>query len=356
MPNELNDFVKSFVRPSKFKVFVVLTFTFAGYWLGRFSGNCMTAEYVRLYMRSENHDTTKKQLEVETAKFYRKARLDALQKCCPQQLSLQRLSEQEAKNALRHIIVDRKNKLLYCYIPKVASSNMKRLILTLQNYTDNSNAIKYIDHQGFEFLSDVTASEKDHMIKTFFKFLFVRHPLHRMLSAYRNKFIEPNAQFELQYGRKIVQKYRIPSVPINQVNGKNVTFQEFIRYLIDKETYVQEMNEHWMPMYELCQPCYINYNFIGSFESLTLDTNALLTKLHAPDNIAFPIKQSFYGTSINREAVATFYRSITTEEYKSLHGRYMNDFKCFAALMLVFLKASNLATKPRTDAIRSVCI
>ena len=314
-------------RPNAFKVFLVLIFTYIGYWFGRRTCNYTTIE-TGLNVRKE-HDS-KTRLQAKTAKFNREARLGALRKCCQQQLTFHTLSEKEGNNVLRHIIVDRKNKLLYCYIPKVASSNMKRLMLTLQNYTDDSNAIKYFDHRGFEFLSDATPKERDHMVKTFFKFLFVRHPLHRILSAYRNKFIHPNAQFELQYGRKIVRKYRIPSAPINQVNGKDVTFQEFIRYLIDKETYVQKMNEHWMPMYELCQPCYINYNFVGSFESLTLDTNALLTKLHAPEKVAFPIKQSFYGTSMNREAVATFYRNITTEEYKSLHGRYMNDFKCFS--------------------------
>ena len=245
-------------------------------------------------------------------------------------MTLHSLPEQEAKNVLRHIIVDRKNKLLYCYIPKVASSNMKRLMLTLQNYTDDSNAIAYFDHRGFEFLSDVTPDERERMVKTFFKFLFVRHPFYRILSAYRNKFINPNTQFELQYGRPIVRKYRKPRVPLNPVTGKDVTFQEFVRYLIDKETHVQKMNEHWMPMYELCQPCYMNYNFVGSFENLALDTSALLARLRAPGKIAFPRKQSFYGTSMDRDTVNKFYSNVTTEEYKSLYGRYMNDFKCFS--------------------------
>ena len=204
---------------------------------------------------------------------------------------------------------------------------MKRLILTLQNYTDDSNAIMDFDQRGFEFLSDVTPGERDHMMKTFFKFLFVRNPLHRILSAYRNKIVNGNAQFELQYSRPIMRKYR--KLNANQVNGKVVTFQEFVRYLIDNETYVNTMNEHWMPMYELCQPCYINYNFVGSLENLDLDISALLEKLHAPEKISFPRKQSFYRTSSDKRAVSGFYRNITTEQYKSLNGRYMNDFKCF---------------------------
>jgi dermatan 4-sulfotransferase 1 len=224
--------------------------------------------------------------------------------------------------------VDRKNKLLYCYIPKVASSNIKRLILTLQNLTDDSNAIKYFDQRGFEFLSDVTPHERNHFVSTFFKFLFVRQPLDRILSAYRNKFQEKNVQFELLFGREIVRKYRKPSVTSNRKG--HVTFQEFVRYLIDKENPLQQMNEHWMPMYELCQPCYMNYDFVGSFEDLDFDTSALLAKLHAPKRVTFPKKQSFYGKHLDKKGVARFYMNLTAEEYKSLHGRYMDDFKCFS--------------------------
>ena len=255
--------------------------------------------------------------------------MEALRKCCPRQLSLRDLSKKKAQNLFEHIIVDRKNKLMYCYIPKVASSNMKRLLLTLQNYTDDSNAIGHFDQRGFEFLSDVKPDERDHMIKTFFKFLFVRHPFSRIVSAYRNKFINPVAYFELQYGRPIVQKYRKPRVPRTKVTGKDVTFQEFVRYLIDKKTQVQEMNEHWMPMYELCQPCYMNYNFVGSFENLDLDTTVLLEQLHALNDITFPRKQSYYRMSLKTGEVLRFYKNFTTEEYKSLYGRYRNDFECF---------------------------
>ena len=226
--------------------------------------------------------------------------------------------------------MDRKNKLLYCYIPKVASSNTKRLMLTLQNFTDDSNAIRYFDHRGFEFLSDVSPDERDHILKTFFKFLFVRNPLARILSAYKNKFQDKNGQFQVKYGRDIVRRYRKLSIPTNEVKGNDVTLQEFVRYLIDKGNYVQNMNEHWMPMYELCQPCYVDYDFIGSFENLDLDTSALLAKLRASKRITFPKKQSFYGKKLDGKEVARFFVNLTMDEYRSLHKRYTYDFKCFS--------------------------
>ena len=226
--------------------------------------------------------------------------------------------------------MDRKHKLLYCYIPKVASSNMKRLLLTLGNLTDDSNAIKYFDQHGFEFLSHVTPLERDRILSTYFKFIFVRDPLDRILSAYRNKFLAQNIQFQVRYGRDIVRNYRKTSVSMDHVKGNDVTFREFVKYLIDKKNSFQRMNEHWMPMYELCQPCYVNYDFVGSFENLDLDTSALLEKIHAPRTAKFPRKQASYGKSLDREEMFRFYTNLTTDEYNSLHERYIQDFKCFS--------------------------
>lgn len=254
----------------------------------------------------------------------------ALQKCCPHQLPFSRLSKKEAKNVLTHLIVDRKHKLLYCYIPKVASSNVKRLLLTLQNLTDDSNAIKYFDQRGFEFLSDVSAEERDDILKTFLKFMLVRHPLDRILSAYRNKLLDgKNTEFQIKYARDIVRKYRQSSVAPNETKGDDLKFEEFVKYLIDEKNDLQYMNEHWMPMYQLCQPCFVNYDFIGSFENLDLDISVLLKKIHASKTVTFPRKQAYYRMSLKSRQVARFYMNFTADEYNSLAQRYKRDFKCF---------------------------
>ena len=272
--------------------------------------------------------------------------MNALHKCCQKGESILDLSKRQLENLLQHIIVDRKNKLLYCYIPKVASSNMKRLILTLQNYTDDSNAIKYFDQRGFEFLSDVPTKERGEILKTFFKFLFVRNPLDRILSAYRNKFEKVNTKFQVAFGRDIVRLYRNQRfLETKNVKGNDVTFQEFARYLIDKRIVFEDMNEHWMPMFELCQPCYIKYDFIGSFEHLGFDTTALLAKLQASKTIQFPRKQSAYGRPLDEDQIKQYYQNLTADEYSELHSRYINDFKCFSYKF--FASLGNAQNQPK---------
>ena len=201
-------------------------------------------------------------------------------KCCGKKniSSLESLSEREASNLFRHIIVDKKNNFLYCFVPKVASSNMKRLILTLQGKSENSDAIKHFDQRGFEFLGDFSVPERRRLVKTLFKFMFVRDPLGRLVSAYRNKFQSVNLQFHRMYGTKIVQRYR---------------------------------------------------EKVGSFEYLDMDASALLDKINASGRVSFPKKQAFYKTQLKKGDELEFYKNLTLDQYESLHRKYKKDFNCF---------------------------
>ena len=55
MPAKRSDLVTNIQHPNKFKVFLVLTFTFAVYGLGKLSGNCLTTKYgLHQHVRSGN--------------------------------------------------------------------------------------------------------------------------------------------------------------------------------------------------------------------------------------------------------------------------------------------------------------
>ena len=61
---------------------------------------------------------------------------------------------------------------------------------------------------GFKFLDEVSPpSDVPHKLKNYFKFLVVRDPWTRLLSAYRDNF-ENNDSFYNYYGRLILERYR----------------------------------------------------------------------------------------------------------------------------------------------------
>ena len=78
-----------------------------------------------------------------------------------------------------HLELDHRSKLLYCVIPKCTSGQLRKMLYT--NRTKEEEAMK--------FLKRFPEQEQNVMLATFFKFIFVREPFERLLSAYKDKFV-----------------------------------------------------------------------------------------------------------------------------------------------------------------------
>ncbi|XP_028400652.1 carbohydrate sulfotransferase 14-like [Dendronephthya gigantea] len=168
-------------------------------------------------------------------------------------------------NVLHHIIVNEKHKVLYCFIPKVGCSNMKRIFLVMQGL----------------YPSKFTEEQREHMLKNFYKFLLVRDPMERLASAYRNKWQnDRNVELHANLGKRIIEKYRYNNTRKAE-HGHDVSFTEFSRYLFDTPPW--ELNEHWITYEDICRPCNVKYDFIGSMDTIARDVPHLMRKIHADE-------------------------------------------------------------------------
>lgn len=102
---------------------------------------------------------------------------------------------------LDHTLVNHKHKLLYCYIPKVACTNWKRVLMALNNLTvtDLTAISASLVHANGSLLKlpeldEITAKS---LLSNYTSFIMVRHPFERLLSAYRNKLEDnkPSAKY-----------------------------------------------------------------------------------------------------------------------------------------------------------------
>lgn len=120
--------------------------------------------------------------------------------------------------------------------------------------------------------------------------IFVRHPLDRLLSAYRSKFvtrsIENLRNFFIPYGRDIIRHYRSSPSNLSLTWGADVTFDEFLQSVL--ETPAADLNRHWAPYAEQCFPCNIGYDFIGTYETMDDDAKYLLDSWGVGENLRFP--------------------------------------------------------------------
>ncbi|XP_055393355.1 carbohydrate sulfotransferase 14 isoform X2 [Bubalus kerabau] len=208
---------------------------------------------------------------------------------------------------------------------QVACSNWKRVLKVLAGVLDNVDVRLKMDHRSdLVFLADLRPDEIRYRLQHYFKFLFVRDPLERLLSAYRNKFGEIR-EYQQRYGVEIVKRYRAGAGP--SPAGDDVTFPEFLRYLADEDP--ERMNEHWMPVYHLCQPCAVRYDFVGSYERLEADANQVLEWVRAPPHVRFPARQAWYRPA-SPESLHYHLCSAPRALLQDVLPKYILDFSLFA--------------------------
>uniref|UniRef100_A0A2K5IGK0 Carbohydrate sulfotransferase n=1 Tax=Colobus angolensis palliatus TaxID=336983 RepID=A0A2K5IGK0_COLAP len=210
-------------------------------------------------------------------------------------------------------------------LPVGQRRTLLRHILVLAGVLDSVDVRLKMDHRSdLVFLADLRPEEIRYRLQHYFKFLFVRDPLERLLSAYRNKFGEIR-EYQQRYGAEIVRRYRAGAGP--SPAGDDVTFPEFLRYLVDEDP--ERMNEHWMPVYHLCQPCAVHYDFVGSYERLEADANQVLEWVRAPPHVQFPARQAWYRPA-SPESLHYHLCSAPRALLHDVLPKYILDFSLFA--------------------------
>ncbi|XP_041640284.1 carbohydrate sulfotransferase 12-like isoform X1 [Cheilinus undulatus] len=308
-----------------------------------------------------------------------------------------RAFEQIPNRELDHLIVDDTHQIIYCYVPKVACTNWKRVMVVLSQslispssgkpYTDpeavppdlvhnsslhltfaknspcGSGVIYWVDswkkrvettggaldlqhRQTFLYPSGAVCvcsfwrhygSLSRHLmalkLQHYTKFLFVRDPFVRLISAFRNKFGRPNEDFYRQFGSVMLSRYGNMSGSLPETAaeafaaGIKPTFQQFITYLLDPETEKESIfNEHWRQVYRLCHPCQVKYDFIGRLETLESDAENLLKLLEVDHLLHFP------SGARNRTAASwerDWFKQIPSSMRRELYKLYEPDFELF---------------------------
>jgi chondroitin 4-sulfotransferase 11 len=183
--------------------------------------------------------------------------------------------------------------------------------------------------------------------RRFFSFLVCRHPLERILSAYRlgnscrksviinllreKFFLNGDSSYERfkvgywyrNHGEHIISRYR-KTVPTDLIYKNAPTFREFIEYLVDLP--ISKFDVHWIPIYLQCMPCHINYRIVAKFDTLTIDSDRILKAL----NISVHLTNAHITQNKTTDnTVASYYSTITTNLLGKLYDIYKFDFLLF---------------------------
>ena len=147
----------------------------------------------------------------------------------------------------------------------------------------------------------IKTSEKLHQIKTYFKFMMIRNPLERLVSAYRDKISPPLKFMDRDRGKDLVIKsiYWDP-VDYFEVHRRfilskyhpdilrdwakaggsyqlSINFTTYIRWILDTED--SKLNEHFSSILFNAAPCRIRYHLYLNFKNYSREVRLLVKKL-----------------------------------------------------------------------------
>ena len=224
-------------------------------------------------------------------------------------------------------------KLLYCEVPKVGCSNWKRVFMVLEgSATDIGEIAHDAAHNSIKThrLDRFNSTGIAKRLHAYTKFLFVREPFERVVSAFRDKFENPNSYYHPAFGRPIIRKYRANASRDALLTGSGVTFREFVQYLVDAHKPVG-MDIHWEPSNKLCHPCLLHYDFIGKFENMEEEANFLLQKIGAPANLRFPHfkDRDPLAERTSSRITDSYMAQLNTTERQKLYDLYSMDYLMF---------------------------
>ncbi|XP_078366325.1 carbohydrate sulfotransferase 11-like isoform X1 [Oculina patagonica] len=274
---------------------------------------------------AKNPTDKPKNIVVPTQDIFAKA--EKRQKTRKQQLKkycLEHVNPLPRTQQLGQLLVDDDNKYIYCAVPKVGSTPMKRTLFSLRN--DRDKFAKWSVHTPslWKHMSEYNTSENSKRLATHFKFMFVREPFHRLLSGYKDKFFGKNRLYTNGYREIIVRAYRPQDVETVGTETNYVTFTEFLKFIVTSSNYLAR-DDHWRQCEHLCFPCTFNFDFIGHFETLAEDAAYMLKKAGIDDRVAFPPVRSSSAAS----DFMTYYSQVPHEIIFKVGEVFRSDFDMF---------------------------
>ena len=221
---------------------------------------------------------------------------------------------------------------------QVGCTNMRRFLFALQGLIPQES-IKWSNVSERKYLTpmikiasflntSLTDEQRIHRMMTYYKFIFVRNPLERLLSAFLNKMADP-LDFHIKWDtfenhkKDILRNYRPQDLKRwSQCRGNftlKVTFIEYIRWVIDSDSAL--LNEHFAPIINDAYPCQIRYHFYGNFKMYSSDMAQIMRKLNVSTEYFWD--QSEHKPGHETKDYLQYYYSQLSEELKQ---RLLEDF------------------------------
>jgi len=269
------------------------------------------------------------------------------------------------KTSHHQFFVQKQHGLMWCKVPKAASTSWLHAYLRLADVPeyeipeDNGMGLHAFLREKYPLLSKNLNKQ---FMPVSLKFLVVRHPFERVMSAYMDKLEDYQRDLKFRggyyyamYGADIVAKFRhkyqekFPKNPLFM--KKEPSFVEFAEFLI--ETPVTKYDEHWKPHFILCPPCHFKFDVIVKMETFDRDTNFILSQRNLKGVVSLKKKHSSIGKKHKKEKnlAKSLFSQLSKNMVKALFEKYRVDFQMFEYDISDYIKYASKSVGLMPDVI-----
>ncbi|KAK6179545.1 hypothetical protein SNE40_011876 [Patella caerulea] len=202
-----------------------------------------------------------------------------------------------------NILIHKPKKMSYCVVPKNGCTYWIRVMRYLNNDTESK-----VIHSPFEMTRSEThgfrynqtmyrLQNKKHreIIFNTTRFMVSRNPYSRLLSGYMDKLFLP-LYWGFQ-GTKIIKTVRSNPSDGSLKCGHDLSFQEFLDYLITAKANPTRIDGHFRPIQFYCSPCLFKPHILAKQETFKKDSEYILQKF----DLAYLVKNYDHKSHVNDE-------------------------------------------------------
>ena len=166
----------------------------------------------------------------------------------------------DLENPLSEFFISTKHSYIYCMVRKAGTKFWTNTLADLESV------------EGGE-------GEKEFPNEKSMRFVFVRDPYDRIFSAYLDVINLPDTDAWTESAEEIIQAVR--KKPKMGGSGTNhyLTFTEFLEYIVQLSEDGTYIDKHFAPMHQLCDPCKMRFDFIGTIETFGIDAFFIAKKV-----------------------------------------------------------------------------
>ena len=248
----------------------------------------------------------------------------------------------DENRTFRMMFVDEKHKAVYCEVPKSACTSWKTFMANITGKVEPKDQkrlyqlvhdTKYHPKIGIKHLDSYTPAERKYILRTYYKFLVVRNPYTRLLSAYNNKFKGEAVQsswYHEHVGTYIVNRYRNHGKTVEKVKGDDVSFKELVEMISNPNDHnPHRYDDHFWRVQDSCYPCLVDYDYIAKVETMEHDSEVIIKKLVPTVDLHLPFLNKNDENLHKRDFVHAAYNTLPDALLTNLSAIYAEDMEVF---------------------------